>query len=103
MKKIKVINLSGYRGILLVTYAIICAAAGFILFPAWAIMALWNYIGTYIYGLPHMSIIHGFMLYAVLILLYFATSQNKPLLGLSSNNLSQAQIAALMKEFEDKK
>ena len=42
-KNIKVIEINGLRGILAVTYAIICAVAGFLFFPAWALMSIWNY------------------------------------------------------------
>ena len=103
MRKIKVIDISGFRGLLIIIYAVVCIAAGFVLFPAWALMSLWNLMGTYVYNLPHMNLVHGFMLYAIFVLLYLVTNSNKPLLRLTSEKISKAQISAIMKDFEDKK
>lgn len=102
-KNIKIVEISGIRGFLVVTYAIICAAAGFILFPAWALMSLWNLFGIYVYKLPTMNLIHGFMLYAIIVLLYFATNSRKSFFGISSANISDSHIAAIMKDIDEKK
>lgn len=102
-RKIKVVEINGFRGILVIVYAIICAFAGFILFPAWSLMQLWNMLGTYIYNLPQMNLMHGFMLYAILILLYFATNSHKTCFGVSSVNLTKSHIASIMNDIEDKK
>ena len=102
-KRIKVVEINGFRGILVIAYAIVCAVAGFIFFPAWALMHLWNLFGTYVYHLPHMSYLHGFMLYAIIVLLYFATNSHKTCVGISSVNLSKSHIASMMNDAEDKK
>ena len=102
-KKVKVVEINGFRGILVIAFAIMCAVAGFIVFPAWALMNLWNMLGTHIYNLPHMNLLHGFMLYAIFILLYFATNSHKTCFGISSVNLSKSHITSVMKDFEDKK
>lgn len=102
-RKIKVVEINGLRGILFVIYVVICAIAGFILFPAWGLMQLWNLLGTYIYNLPQMSLLHGFMLYAILVLLYFATNSHRTCVGISSIKLNKSHIASIMNDLEDKK
>ena len=102
-RNIKVVEINGFRGFFVVAYAIICAAAGFILFPAWLLMILWNAFSMYIYNLPHMSLIHGFLLYLALILLYFATNTNKSGLNISSVNMNNSSLAAMMNDIDDKK
>ena len=52
-RKVKVVEINGFRGMLVIAFAIVCAIAGFIVFPAWALMSLWNVLGNYIYNLPH--------------------------------------------------
>ena len=103
MKKIKVVEISGLKGIFLTVYAIICAAAGFIFFPAWVFMSLWNLFGSYVYALPKMNLIHGFMLYAVAILLYLALNSSKSNYGISAGEITNSHITAIMKDFDDKK
>ena len=102
-RKVKVVEINGLRGLVVVAYAIICAVAGFILFPAWVLMHLWNMLGTYIYNLPHMNMLHGFMLYAIFVLFYFATNSHKTCFGISSMNLSKTHISSIMNDMEDKK
>lgn len=103
-KNIKVIEINGLRGMLVVLYGLICAFAGFVVFPAWALMSLWNLCSVYVYNLPKMSIIHGFMLYVVFVLFYFATKSHKSCFGiLSATDLSKSNIAAIMKDIDDKK
>lgn len=102
-KNIKVIEINGMRGIFVIVYGIICAAAGFILFPAWLLMSIWNWFSVYVYNLPHMNLVHGFMLYAVLVLLYFATGSYKTSLNISSPNLNKSHIAAIMKDIDEEK
>ena len=102
-KKVKVVEINGLRGIIVVIYAIICAIAGFILFPSWVLMQMWNFLGTHIYSLPQMTLIHGFMLYAILVLFYFATNSHKTCLGISSVNLTKSHITSIMNDMEDKK
>ena len=102
-RKVKVVEINGFRGMLVIAFAIVCAIAGFIVFPAWALMSLWNVLGNYIYNLPHMNLIHGFMLYAIFILMYFATNSHKTCFGISSVKLSKSHITSMMNDIEDKK
>ena len=102
-KNIKIVEINGLRGIFIIAYAIICAAAGFILFPAWVIMSMWNWFSTYIYHLPHMNLIHGFMLYAIIVLIAFATRAYSNSFNITSANLTKSHIAALMKDVDEEK
>ena len=102
-RKIKVVEINGFKGMLVIAYAVICAVAGFVVFPAWMLMSLWNMLGTYVYHLPHMSLIHGFMLYAIFVLLYFATTSHKTCFGITSKTLSKSHISAMMKDIDDER
>ena len=102
-KNIKIVEINGLRGIFLIAYAIICAAAGFILFPAWVIMSMWNWFGVYVYSLPHMNLVHGFILYAIIVLIAFATKMYSNSFSITSANLTKSNIAALMKDIDEEK
>ncbi len=99
MKKIKIVELSGLRGLLVISFITTCLIAGFVIFPAWGLMELWNLFGTYVYKLPQMNLAHGFMLYAIIILLYVATS-GKSGVGISSEPVSNSQIATILKDID---
>ena len=102
-KNIKVVEINGLRGIFLIVYALVCAAAGFILFPAWVIMSVWNWFGVYVYRLPHMTLIHGFMLYAIIVLVAFATKIYSNSFNITSANMTKSHIASLMKDIDEEK
>ena len=102
-RNIKVVEINGLRGLFIIVFAIICAGAGFILFPAWLLMSVWNWFATYIYQLPHMHILHGFMLYLALVLFYIATGSHKNCVNISSANLNKSHIAAMMKDIDEEK
>ena len=102
-RNIKVVEINGFRGMFVIAFAIVCAVAGFIVFPAWLLMTGWNWFAVYVYQMPHMNLLHGFMLYAVFVLLYFATGSHKTSLNISSANLNKSHLAAMMKDIDDEK
>jgi len=102
-RNIKVVEINGLRGLLAVAFMVVCAGAGFIVFPAWALMSVWNFISNNIYYLPKMNLLHGFMPYAIFVLIYFATRKRKSFIGISSADLTQSHIAAIMKDLDDDK
>ena len=102
-KNIKIVEINGLRGIFLIAYVFICAGAGFILFPAWVIMSVWNWFGIYVYSLPHMNLIHGLMMYALIILTAFATKAYSNSFNITSANITKSHIAALMKDIDEDK
>jgi len=75
-KKCNVIQINGFTGIALVVFAICCAVTGFIVFPSWCCMHIWNFVATNI-NFPLMNIYHGGMLWVILVLVFIATHLNK--------------------------
>lgn len=102
-RQIKVVEIKGIKGILVIAFAITCLIAGFVFFPAWAIMNLWNLFSTYIYNIPQMNFIHGFMLYTIFVLLYFATNSHKSCFGITSPKMTKSNIATLLNDIDEEK
>ncbi|MCI1273846.1 MAG: hypothetical protein LKG27_05375 [Clostridiaceae bacterium] len=61
-RKARIIQISGFRGILLVIFIATCLAAGFIGFPAIIAMYSWNYIAN-VFTLPHINVFQGILLW----------------------------------------
>ncbi len=64
-RKTKVIQIAGLRGILLVVFAAVCLAAGFIAFPGMVAMHLWNYAASFSYSIPVINIYQGILLWSI--------------------------------------
>ncbi len=75
--KYTVIQINGLGGILIVGFLIMCAATGFILFPAWCCMHAWNFIASNIVNMPTMTLFHGAILWVIIALILYATMMNK--------------------------
>lgn len=96
-KNYKVIKINGFRGILTAIFVIGCAAAGFIIFPGWMCMNIWNALVSQTSVLPAMSLLHGSILWAIIALSIYALNNNRSLVGFSSHPvLSEEQIKDIM-------
>jgi len=71
--KCTVIQIDGFRGILIVGFIILCAIAGFIIFPAWCCQHGWNFVAGYVNGMPLMELKHGALLWVIIALISYVT------------------------------
>ena len=71
--KCTVIQIDGFRGILIVGFLLLCAGAGFIIFPAWCCQHGWNFIAGFVDGMPVMELKHGAILWVIIALISYVT------------------------------
>lgn len=72
-----VIEIRGIRGLIITGCAICCLAVGFIGFPGWIFMHLWNFCASYSLAVPSIGIIQGVLLWGIIIASYFAFKKDK--------------------------
>ena len=97
MKKgINVIQIKGTKGIILAVGIICCLFAGFIAFPGFVMMHIWNYISKFVLSMPSIGIIQGTLLWGIMVASYYTFRKEKhvmylraPLEGLSEEELKQ--------------
>ena len=75
--KCTVIQIDGLRGLLILGFVVMCAVAGFIIFPAWCCQHAWNFIAGYVMDMPLMELKHGAMLWLIIALVSYVTLFNK--------------------------
>lgn len=96
-KNFKVIRINGFRGVLTAIFVVCCLATGFIVFPGWLSMHLWNYIASFYILMPKMELIHGIILWAIVALTFYGINNNRMLIGISSPPvLNEDQIKDIM-------
>lgn len=61
-KKARVIQISGWKGIVMVLFIGVCLTAGFVAFPAFAAMYGWNYLASLV-AIPTINIWQGLLLW----------------------------------------
>lgn len=74
--KFSIIKINGFKGIALVVFLIGCFAAGFMIFPGWLCMNIWNFVASYFNSLPHMELLHGCLLWAIIALSFYALNSD---------------------------
>lgn len=96
-KNMRVIQISGFRGILMVVFIATCLAAGFIAFPAIVAMNLWNYAASYI-AIPLINVWQGLMLWAIVAISVFIINDRKKYLIAFSpkSKLSDEEIKKIL-------
>lgn len=84
--KCTVIQIDGIKGLLVFGFVIMCAIAGFIIFPAWCCQHAWNFIAGFVMNMPLMELKHGALLWLILTLILYATMFSKYKIAVVNSN-----------------
>ena len=68
--------MNGLRGLFMAAFVVTCLAAGFIAFPGYVAMHIWNYAAVY-FELPRIALLQGILLWGILVVSYFTFRKNK--------------------------
>ena len=92
-----IIQITGFRGILMAVFVVSCLAAGFIAFPAVVAMHLWNYASNFV-SIPAISFYQGLMLWAIVAITGFIINDRKKFLVAFNpkSELSEEEINKIM-------
>jgi len=97
----KIIQITGFRGLMIVAFVVTCLCAGFIVFPAIVAMHTWNYISSYFYNLPKINIWQGILLWAMIALSIYTINKNKKTISfVQPTELSDEEMNYLMKRIK---
>ena len=93
-KNLNIIKINGLRGLLFAGMVVTCLAAGFIAFPGYVAMHLWNYI-TASFVIPQIGLFQGVLLWGIIVASYFIFRKKKVVVciktpqGLSEEELKE--------------
>jgi len=100
-KNINVIQIKGIRGLILAGFVVSCLAAGFIVFPGWVAMNLWNIISSYTLSIPAIGLIQGVLLWGIIAALYFLLRKEKVVVCMKSpQGLSEEELKAVFADIK---
>lgn len=94
-----IIEIRGFKGLLTAIFILCCLITGFTVFPGFIAMTLWNSLAPYITDMPHMTLLHGVMLWAIVFLIWFAFNGKMPSLHFGCN---KAMNEEEIKEFVER-
>lgn len=91
----KIIQICGIKGLLTALFIVTCLAAGFIAFPGYVAMNIWNHFTTGI--IPAINLYQGILLWAIVAIIYFiATKQRFAVSFGGPKELNDEELKVLM-------
>lgn len=70
-KNLNIIQIKGIKGLIFAGFVVCCLFAGFVVFPGFVCMHLWNFISTKILEMPSIGLIQGVLLWGIIAAAYF--------------------------------
>lgn len=100
-KNLNVIQIKGIRGLILAGFVVCCLAAGFIVFPGWTCMQIWNHVSLYTGSLPVIGIIQGILLWGILAISYFIFRKEKVVVCMKTpQGLSEEELKTVFADIK---
>lgn len=102
-KNSRVIEISGFTGLIMLLFCVICLFVGFVMFPAYVAMYLWNKLAASIMDFPTINIFQGVLLWIITALgIYLSLGAKSPIAFKSASQLNEREIIDLMSRIKEK-
>lgn len=75
--KLRVIQISGIRGLLSAAFIVVCLIAGFVGFPALVLNKLWNHFADISGVMPYINMFQGLILWGILAVSYIIINKKQ--------------------------
>ena len=107
-KNLNVIQIKGVKGLIMLVMVGCCLVAGFIVFPGWVAMNIWNVLASLVNNAPSIGSIQGVLLWGIIVASYFTFRKERVVVcmktpqGLNEEEL-KAVFADIKKQTQDDK
>lgn len=103
-KNLKVFEVHGLSGLLLLGFLFTGLFCGFVLFPIWVVMIAWNEIIGHIFNGPSINYIQASMLWSIVMISVYLTFKNSVAIKVhtAGQNLNEDEIKEFVYEIEEK-
>lgn len=100
-KNLKIIQINGFRGLLLTIFIISCLIAGFIVFPAFLSMNAWNYLAVRTDSFPIIDFSEGLLLWSIIAFSAFVFGKKKFIVSFNTKQeLSEDEVNDVVSRFK---
>ena len=106
-KNLNVIQINGIRGLIMTGMIGCCLAAGFIVFPGWVFMHIWNHSiawinAQYLTTVPSIGLIQGILLWGIVVASYFTFRKNRLIVCLKApQGLTEEELKSVFEDMKD--
>ena len=94
----KIIQIDGFRGLITAAFVGVCLFAGFVLFPGYVAMNLWNQYLVNFLMFPQLSLFQGVLLWGMVFVSYSILTKGRFALSLKhTSGISDAELDSIIK------
>ena len=100
-KNLNVIQIRGIKGIIILGLVSCCLSVGFIAFPGWVAMHVWNFIAGCFNNIPAIGVLQGILLWGIIIASYFTFKKNRIVVCVKTpKGLSEEELKAIFADIK---
>lgn len=101
-KKMRVLEIRGFKGLALALFVTSCLIAGFIAFPGFVAMNTWNYLANKTLSFPTINFLGGVLLWGIALMTFFITRKKKPfsISFASPQELTDAEVQQVLSKIK---
>lgn len=102
-RNLRVIQINGFRGLFLALFIVSCLIAGFIIFPAFLTMHLWNYLSVKTGSFPAINILQGVLLWAIITFSIYLFNKRQFIVSFKAHQeLSEDEVRDIVSKIKSK-
>lgn len=102
-KNLKIVQINGFRGLFLTLFILTCLIAGFIAFPAFVSMNIWNYLAVKTGSFNTINFGGGTLLWGIILLSSYMFSKKKFILSYNSQQeLTDEEVKEVISKIKNK-
>ncbi len=100
-KNLRVIQINGFRGLVMAIFVISCLIAGFIVFPSFITMNIWNFLSVKTGSFPLISFYEGVLLWAIIVFSVYVFNKKKLIVSFNaSQELTDDEVKDVISKFK---
>lgn len=100
-KNLNIIQIKGIKGLIFAGFVVTCLAAGFIAFPGWVCMQVWNIVASYTTTMPAIGIFQGLLLWGILVVSYMVLRKERVVVCVKSpQGLSEEELKMVLADMK---
>lgn len=97
----RLVQINGFKGLLITLFMLSCLIAGFIAFPSFLTMNLWNYLAIKT-SFPLINFYEGLLLWAIIIFSIFLFSKKKFIVSFSTQHeLTESEVKNVVSRIQE--
>lgn len=100
-KNVKIVQINGFRGLLLTIFIVSCLIAGFVVFPAFLTMNVWNYLAIKTGSFPVITVLGGILLWAIIAFSLYLFNNRRFIVAVNTQQeLTEAEVKDVMNKIK---